>query len=283
MQIHGFLPGGTSVQNAILAQTAIMLKGWVVFVLGVLALLAGPLPWVSATAYAHEVQPAIVDLSFSQDGRYRIEIALNLEALIAEIGPDVQNTSESENAPDYNALRSATPDELRRAFGEFEEKFLKGLYLKAGEKDISPQVLDIIVPQIGDLDLARESVIVLGGRLPVDAETFTWAWDFQYGASVVRVAGETPEDDYSAYLVEGQASEPLPVIGVKYQGLAELVLNYIAIGYTHILPKGVDHILFVVGLYLLSTHLRPLLWQVSAFTLAHTITLALGVTGVVFV
>lgn len=38
-----------------------------------------------------------------------------------------------------------------------------------------------------------------------------------------------------------------------------------------------------MGLFLLSTRLTALLWQVTAFTLAHTVTLALGVTGVVAV
>ena len=47
------------------------------------------------------------------------------------------------------------------------------------------------------------------------------------------------------------------------------------------MPKGLDHILFVVGLFLLSTKLGSLLWQVTAFTLAHTVTLALGILGYV--
>jgi len=55
--------------------------------------------------------------------------------------------------------------------------------------------------------------------------------------------------------------------------------HYIPIGFDHILPKGLDHILFVLGLFFLSTHLRPLLWQVSAFTLAHTVSLAFGAMG----
>jgi hypothetical protein len=40
-----------------------------------------------------------------------------------------------------------------------------------------------------------------------------------------------------------------------------------------------DHVLFVIGLVLLDPRWRPALWQVSAFTLAHTITLALGALG----
>ena len=50
---------------------------------------------------------------------------------------------------------------------------------------------------------------------------------------------------------------------------------YLKLGFEHILPKGLDHILFVVGLFLLGSHWRPLLWQVTAFTIAHGVTLAL--------
>ncbi len=49
----------------------------------------------------------------------------------------------------------------------------------------------------------------------------------------------------------------------------------------HVLPLGLDHILFVLGLFLLSRRLKPLLWQVSTFTVAHTITLGLATTGFV--
>ena len=54
-------------------------------------------------------------------------------------------------------------------------------------------------------------------------------------------------------------------------------------GVEHIIPKGLDHILFVLGLFLLSTRLRPLLLQISVFTAAHTITLGLAATGYVSV
>lgn len=56
---------------------------------------------------------------------------------------------------------------------------------------------------------------------------------------------------------------------------------YLQLGYTHILPKGLDHILFVLALFFASTRLGPLVWQISAFTVAHTLTLALATLGVV--
>lgn len=55
---------------------------------------------------------------------------------------------------------------------------------------------------------------------------------------------------------------------------------YIKIGIQHILPGGLDHILFVLALFFSTRRLRPLLIQISAFTLAHTATLALVASGV---
>jgi hypothetical protein len=56
--------------------------------------------------------------------------------------------------------------------------------------------------------------------------------------------------------------------------------RFVWLGFTHILPYGVDHILFVLGLFFFSTRMRPLLLQISAFTLAHSITLGLAMVGI---
>lgn len=51
--------------------------------------------------------------------------------------------------------------------------------------------------------------------------------------------------------------------------------RFVAQGFRHIIPQGVDHCLFVLGLFLISPRLRPVLIQISAFTIAHTVTLTL--------
>jgi hypothetical protein len=56
---------------------------------------------------------------------------------------------------------------------------------------------------------------------------------------------------------------------------------FIKAGFEHIIPQGLDHILFVLGLFFSSLKFRPLIIQVTAFTLAHSITLALAATGLV--
>lgn len=56
---------------------------------------------------------------------------------------------------------------------------------------------------------------------------------------------------------------------------------YLKLGYTHILPQGFDHILFVVGLCLLSNKVKVILWQATAFTVAHSITLAMSMKNLI--
>ena len=60
-----------------------------------------------------------------------------------------------------------------------------------------------------------------------------------------------------------------------------VVWFYLKLGFSHILPQGTDHILFVVGLCLLSTSIRTILWQATAFTVAHSITLALSMKNII--
>src|SRR5690606_21600571 len=85
------------------------------------------------------------------------------------------------------------------------------------------------------------------------------------------------------YLTGGQTSEPLPRTGAATQTGLNAFGNYIRIGFAHIVPKGLDHILFVLGLFFFSMRMRPLLTQVTAFTLAHTVTLALATLKIVSV
>jgi hypothetical protein len=57
---------------------------------------------------------------------------------------------------------------------------------------------------------------------------------------------------------------------------------YLRHGIEHIL-LGYDHLMFVLALILIVRSLRVLLWTVTAFTVAHSITLALATLGVVYV
>jgi len=60
-----------------------------------------------------------------------------------------------------------------------------------------------------------------------------------------------------------------------------VVSYYTMLGVRHIIPLGFDHILFVTGLCLLNTRWKTIIWQASAFTVAHSITLGLSMKGIV--
>jgi hypothetical protein len=61
----------------------------------------------------------------------------------------------------------------------------------------------------------------------------------------------------------------------------EITTIYFKLGFTHIIPLGVDHILFVLGLFFLSPKLKVMLLQATAFTVAHSITLGLAIYEVI--
>ena len=57
--------------------------------------------------------------------------------------------------------------------------------------------------------------------------------------------------------------------------------KYLGLGYTHIIPLGLDHILFILCVFFLNSNIKQILVQASMFTLAHSITLALAAYGVI--
>lgn len=69
------------------------------------------------------------------------------------------------------------------------------------------------------------------------------------------------------------------VLDKDRMGVGQLFREYLEHGYRHILPDGFDHILFILCVFFLSRDIKKVVWQASAFTLSHTITLALGMYG----
>ncbi len=57
-------------------------------------------------ATAHEIRPVVADIHFQEDGRYRMVLQVNMEAVLAGVGPTHRDTSESPNAESYNRLRA---------------------------------------------------------------------------------------------------------------------------------------------------------------------------------
>jgi hypothetical protein len=230
---------------------------------------------------AHEIRPAVVTFSMPAEGRAEIAVAANLEALLAGIGPEHKDTDDAPGAQQYNELRALSPDALKGRFQAFATRFLDGIKVEFDGARMSPQIAAVDAPATGDLKLARISTVRLTGAVPPDAKTIRWSYPAAFGTSVLRVNQQGGTEPATVWLKDGAASDPISLTAGPPKSRLALAWDYLVLGFTHILPKGLDHILFVLGLYLLSTEWRPLLVQVTAFTVAHSITLALGLYGVV--
>ncbi|MBT8441236.1 MAG: HupE/UreJ family protein [Gammaproteobacteria bacterium] len=246
---------------------------WFCLILGLL---------VCSVAAAHRLRPAIVTITFYPDATYAANIDLNAEAILAGISPEHQDTNESPNAREYDALRELPPAELRERIDSFGDQLLTGVGIEIDGERMRANLTGIDVPEVGDVSRERITTLHLSGTLPDAANSFVWSYDERFGSSAIRVKRADEDTVQTAFLDAGETSETFE-IGAPLQPKTtpEIYRDYIGLGYTHILPKGLDHILFVLGIFLLSVRWRPLLLQVTAFTVAHTITLGLSLYGII--
>lgn len=211
-----------------------------------------------------------------------IDIELVLEGFLASIDLSaVTDTNEAEAAATYDVLRALEGPELEAQFRLFWPSMTPDLQFFADGTRLSPELSHVSVPDVGNMDLPRLSRIQVTAVLPAGARNFEIGWDRKFGALVLRQMDV--ENPYEAYIAGGATSGSFPIAGGGQRGGWGTFADYIAVGFDHIIPKGLDHILFVLALFFLSPTFRALLWQVTAFTLAHTITLAAGITGLVSV
>ncbi|MEL6449764.1 MAG: HupE/UreJ family protein [Pseudomonadota bacterium] len=234
---------------------------------------------LSAVAQAHEVVPTIADLTVV-DGTVRIEMRVNLEAQLSGIDLDaVSDTDSADNADNYDTLRALGAAEIAARAPELLDRWTAVPLLRAGDAAVPLTLGDVTVPQVPNEELPRITDVILNGVMPAGAGTVTVTWPAGAGDLVLRQQGV--EAPYTGLISGGSDSGAIDVTGGQSASVWQTFGAYIPVGFDHILPKGLDHILFVLGLFFLSTRLGPLLWQVSAFTLAHTVTLALGALGLV--
>jgi len=148
----------------------------------------------------------------------------------------------------------------------------------ADGRSVPSRLVGLSVGDAANPSMTRHSVISVEASLPPGTKSVSVGWQARFGALVLRQAGVA--EPYQGYLTPGQMSPPIPLAGSGSSGgFLGTFMTYVKVGFIHILPRGPDHILFVLGLFFLAPRLSPLLWQVSAFTAAHTLALALAASG----
>ena len=255
--------------------------------------LLGSLILASGQSVAHEIRPAVADLSImpttTQDqalGRLVIIIDFNIEMFLADLDASVvSNTDDAQQGEDYDAYRRLSVAELSSEFSEQWPRFAASLVGRAGGEALAFQLGGIEVENNLDLSLPRSSKVSIYSSLPDNNSPIEFGWDAKLGPLVLRQQDVTanPDDLYTAYLAPGSISAPIPRQGPAVQSTQAIITDYIKNGFIHIVPKGLDHVLFVLGLFFYAARWQPLLGQVTLFTLAHSLTLFLATNGYIVV
>jgi len=233
----------------------------------------------SAPVAAHEFAFTDVRLELRADGAWVADVGCDVDALALGVSSSADS---AELAAEIEALSPAARDELVARLAVLLKRRIRVRF------DGEPAPFEVALPQRGksrgplDLPSALGLVARLTGRVPEEAREVTFFASLAFPQVRLAVArpGEAPGP--MELVTPGAESRPLALTGPSVPpGAGETLRRFLALGVTHILPFGLDHVLFVAGLALLSPRLGPLLAQVTAFTLAHTLTLALSSYGVV--
>lgn len=211
---------------------------------------------------AHEIGTTKVS-AVLHDGTYAIEVAIDADALAEKL----------------QAIGGQAFDR--------DELLLTRLAIAFDGTPVQPSVEYTVTPA-PDATSAALATIRLAGDIPVGAREFTWTYGWTFASYALSVRHADAAEPAVLWLEGGDTSAPFPVgsdpmIRIDSWGLtsSRIAWRYLVLGFTHIVPHGLDHMLFVLGLFLLSGRLRTVLWQVSAFTLAHSLTLALSIYGAI--
>lgn len=235
---------------------------------------------LAGVAHAHEFTITPVSLVLAGDGSFQVEVGLDVDALALGLPLETDSAIVSEG------MRALSSEDLERAVEAARFSIQEDFRIQFDEQSVS---LDVAFPHWGTPAVTEaDPPTVLGtaarltGDVPSGARWVSVQLPSRYKTVSVQVLTPQGPETQTAVLDPGEASPRFSLAGDAGNTSAQGVfLAYTGLGFAHILPKGLDHILFVLGLFLLSTRWRPLLYQVTAFTVAHSATLALSMQGIV--
>ena len=184
------------------------------------------------------------------------------------------------------ALRALPPGELEERLDQLRQLFERRVRIRF---DGEPAPFEVSFPDQGT-PTATESAIptMLGltarltGTVPAGATRLEFFASRAFSDVHLTVRDEIRGLTTRSVLERGARSDPYSLADpVDPPTAVSIGRQYLELGFVHIVPRGPDHILFVLGLFLLGSRTRPLVWQVSAFTAAHAVTLSLAVFEIV--
>ena len=223
-------------------------------------------------ARGHEIGTTQVRLAMQRDGTWSALITTGPQALANKL--EVKTRQPRSSDLDEAALRARLEQLIDPLAEEIDVRF---------DGVASPARLAIDTLQLPpDITLPSFVVLRATGAIPPQAHTVTWRYRLAYATYSLTFTASDQGSPLTLWLEGDAATEPLSVaVSVTPPTRLEIIWQYLQLGFLHIIPEGLDHILFVLGIFLLTTKLRPILIQVTAFTVAHSITLGLTMYGIV--
>jgi len=237
---------------------------------------------LAPAARAHELGTIQVTVSFHRDGTYRVDVAIDEERVSGVTGTAPPGKTRYGRISGFTTV---VPQAERARLGPFFQTLAERSTLAFDGRPSPPQELAVDRPPApADDPFAPPPKLTLhlAGSLPPGARAATWAIALPIGSFPIGFQNEGDATLSRQWLEGGHPSRPFQLSAeVAPPTRGRVALQYLSLGYAHILPKGTDHVLFVLGIFLLSLRLRPMLVQLTAFTVAHSLALALSVYGLV--
>jgi hydrogenase/urease accessory protein HupE len=220
-------------------------------------------------ASAHEIGKTQAQASL-RDGRYRVDIVVDPDALLATLEAFGERT----------VSRDLPRDERDRRIAALATVFLERVSISFDGRPVASAFEYLPASAFNDF-AQTPSTVRLHGTVPQGAADFVFADGLALGTYALNARiGDGPVQ--TQWVVGGAPSTPVSiVVPPPSPTRADIGWQYFLLGFTHILPHGFDHVLFVVGIFLLTSKWRSIVAQVSTFTIAHSITLALTMYGIV--
>lgn len=235
---------------------------------------------VTSVAGAHPLLFTETTLTLRNDRTFQVDLIVDLDALALGVP---QDTDDAELVATIDSLPPDERDDLVVRLARLFERRVRVRF------DGEPTPFDVSFPDWGTPQ-ATESKIptVLGltarmtGAIPADATDVSFFASRAFSDVHLTVVDDVRGMTERSILERGARSDPFELSGpAETPSGAATAGRYLRLGFRHIIPDGLDHILFVLGLFLASQRLGPLVRHVTAFTVAHALTLGLGALGAV--
>ena len=230
--------------------------------------------------YAHEIKPAVVEFN-KIENHINLVLTFNAEAFLANIDASVhKKTKNSSNSKVYDELRLLSNEMLQERVFKSKDQITNSIFIKTTEKPLDLKVVEIDVLEEKDIEKVRFTKIYFKTDNQIIETPITLSTKKIFGSLIFKNFSNIDKDSQkpqSLWIKPGNQIEILK----ETTNFPNLLISGIWNGILHIIPYGFDHILFVLGLFFFSYKLKPLLIQVTTFTIAHSITLILGGLGYV--